>query len=76
MAITAAAVGWHARSKMTRPAIGFLDPRSPDAVTDSLRGFRPGVKEIAAIALGIAGASAAYARDVTSDPDATMTSEQ
>jgi len=31
---------------------------------------------IAAVVLGMAGASAAYARDVTSDPDATMTSEQ
>jgi hypothetical protein len=31
---------------------------------------------IAAIVLGIAGTSASYARDVTSDPDATMTSEQ
>ena len=31
---------------------------------------------IAAIVLGMAGATAAYARDVTSDPDATTTSEQ
>ena len=31
---------------------------------------------IAAVVLGMAGASAAYARDVTSDPEATMTSEQ
>jgi hypothetical protein len=31
---------------------------------------------IATVVLGMAGASAAYARDVTSDPDATMTSEQ
>jgi hypothetical protein len=31
---------------------------------------------IVAIALGIAGTNAAHARDVTSDPDATVTSEQ
>jgi hypothetical protein len=31
---------------------------------------------IVAAVLSIAGASATYARDVTSDPDATMTSEQ
>jgi len=31
---------------------------------------------IAAVIVGISGTSAAYARDVTSDPDATMTSEQ
>jgi hypothetical protein len=31
---------------------------------------------IAAVVLVIVGASAAYARDVTSDPDATITSEQ
>jgi len=27
------------------PAIGFLDSRSPDALTDRLRGFRQGLKE-------------------------------
>src|SRR5262245_9619720 len=27
------------------PVIGFLDPRSPDAVTDRLRAFRQGLKE-------------------------------
>jgi hypothetical protein len=31
---------------------------------------------VAAIVIGTAGANAAYARDVTSDPDATITSEQ
>ena len=29
----------------TKPVIGFLDPRSPDAMTDRLRGFRQGLKE-------------------------------
>jgi putative tryptophan/tyrosine transport system substrate-binding protein len=28
-----------------RPVIGFLDPRSPEAMTDRLRGFRQGLKE-------------------------------
>jgi len=27
------------------PVVGFLDPRSPDAVTDRLRAFRQGLKE-------------------------------
>jgi len=27
------------------PAIGFLDPRAPEAITDRLRGFRQGLKE-------------------------------
>ena len=27
------------------PVIGFLDPRSPDALADRLRGFRQGLKE-------------------------------
>ena len=29
-----------------KPAIGFLDPRSPEAMTDRLRGFRQGLKEM------------------------------
>jgi putative tryptophan/tyrosine transport system substrate-binding protein len=28
------------------PLIGFLDPRSPDALTERLRGFRQGLKEV------------------------------
>ena len=28
------------------PVIGFLDPRSPDALADRLRGFRQGLKEV------------------------------
>jgi putative tryptophan/tyrosine transport system substrate-binding protein len=31
--------------QMAGPAIGFLDPRSPEAVIDRLRGFRQGLKE-------------------------------
>ena len=27
------------------PVIGFLDPRSPDALADRLRGFRQGLKD-------------------------------
>jgi putative tryptophan/tyrosine transport system substrate-binding protein len=27
------------------PVIGFFDPRSPDALTERLRGFRQGLKE-------------------------------
>ena len=27
------------------PVVGFIDPRSPEAVTDRLRGFRQGLKE-------------------------------
>jgi putative tryptophan/tyrosine transport system substrate-binding protein len=29
----------------TNPVIGFLDPRSPEAMTDRLRGFRQGLRE-------------------------------
>jgi putative tryptophan/tyrosine transport system substrate-binding protein len=29
----------------TKPIIGFLDPRSPEAMADRLRGFRQGLKE-------------------------------
>jgi putative ABC transport system substrate-binding protein len=28
------------------PVVGFLDPRSPDAIADRLRGFRQGLKDI------------------------------
>jgi putative tryptophan/tyrosine transport system substrate-binding protein len=27
------------------PVIGFLDPRTPEAITDRLRGFRQGLKD-------------------------------
>jgi putative ABC transport system substrate-binding protein len=43
-----AAVVWPlvARAQQpSMPVIGFLDPRSPDALTERLRGFRQGLKE-------------------------------
>jgi ABC-type uncharacterized transport system substrate-binding protein len=42
-----AAVAWPlaARAQLAMPAIGFLDSRLPDAVTDRLRGFREGLKD-------------------------------
>jgi putative tryptophan/tyrosine transport system substrate-binding protein len=30
---------------VTMPVLGFLDPRSPDAISERLRGFRQGLKE-------------------------------
>ena len=35
-----------AAQSATMPVIGFLDPRSPDALADRLRGFRQGLKEV------------------------------
>ena len=43
-----AAVGWPQSARAQQPAmpaIGFLDPRSPDTMADRLRGFRKGLKE-------------------------------
>jgi putative ABC transport system substrate-binding protein len=42
-----AAVAWPlaARAQLAMPAIGFLDSRLPDALTDRLRGFREGLKD-------------------------------
>jgi len=43
-----AAIAWpsaaHAQTA-TVPVVGFLDPRSPDAISERLRGFRQGLKE-------------------------------
>ncbi len=44
----AAAVAWPLAARAQRstmPVIGLLDPRSPDALADRLRGFRQGLKE-------------------------------
>jgi putative ABC transport system substrate-binding protein len=43
-----AAIAWPVAARAqqpTMPVVGFLDSRSPDALTDRLRGFRQGLKE-------------------------------
>jgi ABC-type uncharacterized transport system substrate-binding protein len=43
-----AAAAWPVAARAQQPAvpvIGFLDSRSPDALTDRLRGFRQGLKD-------------------------------
>src|SRR5689334_19516447 len=42
------AVAWPlaARAQQAMPMIGFLDSRSPEALTDRLRGFHQGLKDI------------------------------
>src|SRR5262249_8852326 len=47
-ALGAAAAAWPLAVRAQQPGmpvIGFIDPRSPEAVTDRLRGFRQGLKE-------------------------------
>ena len=43
-----AAAAWPlvASAQPAMPVIGFLDPRSPDALADRLRGFRQGLKDL------------------------------
>jgi putative tryptophan/tyrosine transport system substrate-binding protein len=43
-----AAVAWPVAARAQQaamPVIGFLDPRSPDGMTERLRGFRQGLKD-------------------------------
>jgi putative tryptophan/tyrosine transport system substrate-binding protein len=43
-----AAATWPLAARAQQPAvpvIGFLDPRSPDGMTERLRGFRQGLKD-------------------------------
>src|SRR5262249_35026995 len=48
MLLRGAAIAWpsaaHAQTAAI-PVVGFLDPRSPDAISERLRGFRQGLKE-------------------------------
>ena len=49
--IGGAATAWPLAARAQQPAmpvVGLLDPRSPDALADRLRGFRQGLKESAA----------------------------
>jgi putative ABC transport system substrate-binding protein len=48
ISLIAGAAAWPLAARAQQPAmplVGFVDPRSPEAVTDRLRGFRQGLKE-------------------------------
>ena len=48
LALGGSAVAWPLSARAQQPAmpvVGFLDPRSPDAMTERLRGFRQGLKD-------------------------------
>jgi hypothetical protein len=42
---TAAAWPLAARAQQPMPVVGYLDPRSPDAISERLRAFRQGLQE-------------------------------
>jgi len=43
--LAGATIGWPVVAQTALPAIGFLDPRTPEVVAARLRGFRQGLKE-------------------------------
>lgn len=48
LSLAGSAAAWPAVARAQQramPVIGFLDSRSPEALTDRLRGFRQGLKE-------------------------------
>jgi hypothetical protein len=45
--LSSVAASWPvpARAQQPMPVVGYLDPRSPDAISERLRAFRQGLKE-------------------------------